>query len=71
LPAVAVLTDQSRVLQHLEVLGDRRTGHVEAGRKLRNRDSATSQAVENRAARGVSYGMKDVDTRSGSGHFER
>jgi hypothetical protein len=71
LPAVAVLTDQSRVLQHLEVLGDRWTGHVEAGRKLRNRDSAASQAVENRAARGVGYGMKDVDTRSCSGHFER
>jgi hypothetical protein len=66
----AVFTNELRVSEHFEVLGDRRAGHVEAGRELRDRDTAATEAIENRSACRVGDGMKDIDTGACSSHRE-
>jgi hypothetical protein len=56
--ALAVLPDgnQSRALEYLEVLGDRRLAQVERGSELGNRRLALGEPREDRAARRVGEG---------------
>jgi hypothetical protein len=70
LSSVTFLTNELGISQHFEVLGDGRAGHVEAGRELRHCDPAATEAIENRSARRVGDGVKDIDTGACSSHRE-
>src|SRR5215470_2754022 len=50
--AAAALREEARLLQHVQVLGDRRPGHVEVGRDLARRELAVAHEGEDLAAAG-------------------
>ena len=56
--SVASPRDQAGPLQHLEVLGDRRLGHLERVRELLHRRLTRRQATEDRPSGGVGQGRE-------------
>src|SRR5256714_2404860 len=57
---LAPLADQARLLEHLEVLGDRGLGHVEARRDVAGAALAAGEQAQDLAARGLGDRLEDL-----------